>query len=131
MTRKTALQGFLLSLLMITICACRKEIPVFDPARIDSGAGWFCHKHPHGNDSLCWRSEVSCTRMLATFRKGDEKGYAQEICKPQPTSWCFVRPANESISWSCKVDLASCNAKRNRWNAAWFQSGASECFEVK
>lgn len=131
MTARTVLQVFLLALLSSFVCACTKEIPAFDASRIDSGTGWFCHRHPYGNDSLCWRSNTRCNNLLATFRQSDTKGYAQESCKPQPTSWCFVRPPGEKISWSCKIDLASCNAKRNYWNAAWFEPGASECFEVK
>jgi hypothetical protein len=117
--------------MMVAVSACRKEVPAVDPSRIDPGNGWFCHRHPHGNDSLCWRSETSCSEMLATFREHDKKGYDGEVCKPQPSAWCFVRPVGEQISWSCKADLSSCNAKRDMWNASWLESGASACFEVK
>src|SRR5215468_4460866 len=95
----------LLGLLAIAAPACRKAIPDIDRSRIQSGNGWFCHKHPRGDDSVCWRNEASCDKLLATFRGNDPKGYAGESCKPQPSAWCFVRPADEPISWSCKVNL--------------------------
>jgi len=131
MIARTLSQAFLLGFLTSLISGCTKEIPAIDASRIQAGNGWFCHRHPRNNDSLCSRTNAECNELLTMFRQGDAKGYAKESCKPQPTSWCFVRPPGEKISWSCKIDLASCNAKRNYWNTALFETGASECFEVK
>jgi hypothetical protein len=131
MNNQTCLRLALIGLVVLGAAACRKEIPAADVSRIDPGNGWYCHHHPKGSDSLCWRSQLSCAGMLAKYRELDAKGYAAETCKPQPSAWCFVRPVTEPISWSCKVDLASCNAKRDLWNSAWFETGASECFEVR
>jgi len=123
--------GVLSSVLLVAASGCDKQIPAIDRSRIEPGSGWFCHAHPHGNDSLCSRTVASCNKLLAMFRDTNASGYAAETCEPQPSAWCFVRPANEPISWSCKKNLASCDGKRAVWNASWFDSGASECFEVK
>jgi hypothetical protein len=126
---------FLVVLALATSISACKEQPKADPARIDRGAGWYCHRHPGGSDSLCWRTESQCDAMLTTYA-ATNASYAKESCKPQPVAWCFVRDPSEPVPVSCKIDETSCREKSEYWNSGFARvfgshAGASECFEVR